>query len=59
MSNSREEVNELRIIEAEMEAEALSFPNLVNKYLEFNNVWTIERMIQEFKAIHANKVSYL
>lgn len=59
MSNTREEVNELRILEAEMEAEALSFPNLVNKYLEFNNVWTIEKMILEFKTIHANKVSYL
>jgi hypothetical protein len=30
----------------------------LNKYLAFNNLWSIERVSIEFKQIHANKVSY-
>lgn len=31
----------------------------MNKYLSFNNVWTVERVASEFKAIHANRVSFV
>eukprot|EP00347_Sterkiella_histriomuscorum_P012751 403367361 len=31
---------------------------LLNKYLTYNNLWSIERIAMEFKQIHANKVSY-
>lgn len=31
----------------------------VNKYLLYNNIWTIEKIVSEFKNIHANRVSYV
>ena len=31
----------------------------VNKYLEFNNIWTIDKLAQEFKGIHGHKVAYV
>ena len=29
----------------------------LNKYLTFNNIWSVERISAEFKTIHANRVS--
>jgi hypothetical protein len=31
----------------------------LNKYLSFNNIWTVEKLASEFKTIHANRVSYV
>jgi len=31
----------------------------LNKYLSFNNIWTVEKLASEFKNIHANKVSHV
>lgn len=28
----------------------------LNKYLAYNNLWTLEKLVNEFKQIHANKV---
>lgn len=30
----------------------------INKFLSYNNVWSIEKLTNEFKSIHANKVSH-
>jgi hypothetical protein len=32
--------------------------NNINKFLSYNNVWTIEKVTSEFKTIHANKVAF-
>lgn len=29
----------------------------LNKYLTYNNIWSVERIAAEFKTIHANRVS--
>ena len=31
----------------------------VNKYLEFNNIWNIDKLCQEFKSIHSNKFAFV
>jgi len=41
------------------EREIFSFQNLLNAFLEGNCVWTVERIVNEFKSIHAHKVADL
>ena len=31
----------------------------VNKYLEFNNIWGIDKLCSEFKSIHSNKFAFV
>lgn len=31
----------------------------INKYLEFNNIWTLEKLAHEFKSIHSNRVAFI
>jgi hypothetical protein len=36
----------------------ISAANNINKFLSYNNVWSIEKVTSEFKTIHANKVAH-